>query len=127
MLSTALRVGIKASGAVLVGGLGYGFYLHETDEGTKRAVKAYAVFVPVVLHYRWAEARHKFSPLSDEDWEAMDERYAVPTVIKLGELQGMYCKYGQTAAGFTNTFGDAWIRGFRKLENEVPPRPIQDD
>jgi hypothetical protein len=37
----------------------------------------------------------------------------------------MYCKYGQTAAGFTNTFGDAWIQELRKLENEVPPRPVE--
>ena len=37
----------------------------------------------------------------------------------------MYVKYGQMAAGFTNTFGDEWIGEFRKLENEVPPRPIE--
>jgi aarF domain-containing kinase len=37
----------------------------------------------------------------------------------------MYCKYGQTAAGFTNTLGDAWIYELRKLEDQVPPRPLE--
>ena len=37
----------------------------------------------------------------------------------------MGIKYGQTAAGFTNTFGPSWIREFRKLESQVPPRSFQ--
>lgn len=89
-------------------------------------VQAYSTLIPVVCHYRWAEFRHNnFTPLTEAEWEAMDERYAVPTVSKLGELQGMYTKYGQTSAGFTNTFSDVWIRELRKLENAVPPRPLK--
>lgn len=52
--------------------------------------------------------------------QVLDQRYAVPTVKKLGELQGMYVKYGQTLAGLTNTFSVAWINEFRKLEDQVP-------
>lgn len=37
----------------------------------------------------------------------------------------MYCKYGQTAAGFTHTFGDAWIIEFHKLKDQVPPRSVE--
>lgn len=88
-------------------------------------MKAYSTFVPVVLHYRWVEARHKYltpakssvsSLLSfekktpdmllkekeldqqekEEEWKALDDLYADHTVERLGELQGMYCKYGQT-------------------------------
>jgi aarF domain-containing kinase len=117
----------QATGATLAtGGVGYTTYLYETDDGFHRMCQAYSTFVPVVTHYRFAEFRHKHvSPLTNADWEAMDEQYAVPTVTSLGRLQGMYTKYGQTAAGFTNTFSDVWIREFRKLENEVPPRPIE--
>eukprot|EP00977_Amphora_coffeiformis_P018878 scaffold6771_cov158-Amphora_coffeaeformis.AAC.4 len=117
---------VRAMGAATgAGGLvGYGWYVYETDEGVRRGVSAYKTLVPVVLHYRFMEARHKVSPLPDAAWQAMDERYAQPTVAKLGELQGMYVKYGQTSAGLTNTLGPAWIRELRKLENEVPPRPI---
>ena len=104
-------------------GLGYGTYLYETDPGFHRMVQAYTTMVPVVLHYRLAEFRHHhLSPLTQADWEALDELYAVPTVRQLGRLQGMYTKYAQTCAGLTNTFGDAWIREFRQLENNVPPR-----
>ena len=89
-----LKLGAKISGGALglgsAGSVGYGTYLYETDEGTRRAIKAYSSFVPVVLHYRFAEFRHNnFGPLSEEEWEALDEQYAVPTVAKLGELQGV--------------------------------------
>ena len=119
--STILKTGLKSFGAVSVGGLGcYGTYLYQTDEGIQRTMKFYKTFVPVVLAYRYAEFRNATS----QEFEELDQHYAIPAVSKLGELQGMYCKYGQTAAGLTNTFGDAWITEFRKLENEVPPRHI---
>ena len=124
LLRTTLRVAGKSSLAAATGGAAYGAYLYETDEGFVRMVQAYSTFIPVVIHYRWAEFRQ--DKLGQTvDWEAMDDYYASHTVSKLGELQGMYCKYGQTAAGFTNTFGDAWIKEFRKLENEVPPRSVE--
>ena len=110
----------------MTGGVGYTTYLYKTNEGFHRMVEAYSTLVPVVMHYRFAEFRHNnFGAVPDSEWQAMDEMYAVPTVRTLGRLQGMYTKYGQTAAGFTNTFSDVWIREFRKLENEVPPRPIE--
>jgi predicted unusual protein kinase regulating ubiquinone biosynthesis (AarF/ABC1/UbiB family) len=78
---------------------------------------------PIVAHYRWVEAKHSWLSVSDDaaraEWAALDHRYAVPTVKKLGELQGMYVKYGQTLAGLTNTFSLAWINEFRKLEDQV--------
>lgn len=108
------------------GTLVYGFYQYQTDEGSRRALQAYASFVPVVLHYRWLEAQAtylgNYIAITEKDYEALDEKYAATTVRKLGELQGMYCKYGQTAAGFTNTLGPKWIVELRKLENKVPPR-----
>ena len=120
-----LKLGARASAASLVGCFGYGYAVVQTDEGANRAYRAYKTMVPVVIHYRLAELRHKyFSPMNEDDWEELDQRYAVSTVAKLAELQGMYCKYCQSAAGFTNTFGPAWIREFRKLESDVPPRPI---
>jgi predicted unusual protein kinase regulating ubiquinone biosynthesis (AarF/ABC1/UbiB family) len=75
------------------------------------AIKAYSVFVPVVLHYRFIEALDKVARQPDEAWQELDERYAKSTVARLGELQGMYTKYGQTAAGFTNTFGECMDSG----------------
>lgn len=72
-------------------------YYWNDDEGTRRAMKAYSTFVPVVLHYRVVEARHKlFGKKEQQEWDALDEMYAKRTVTRLGELQGMYCKYGQT-------------------------------
>lgn len=124
MLRTVASNAVKGGMVVATAAGGYGLYIYKTDEGVARALKAYKVFVPVVLHYRFMEAVHKFHPQSEIVWKDMDETYATPTVEKLAELQGLYCKYGQTAAGFTNTFGDAWIRQLRTLENEVPPRPV---
>jgi aarF domain-containing kinase len=120
-----LRNGLRITGiSLLTGSFGYGTYLYETDDGIKRAVQAYTTLIPVALHYRFLEFAHKHNlqTMTDEDWDALDDKYAVPTVTKLGQLQGMYCKYCQTAAGWTNTFGEAWIKEFRKLENNVPPR-----
>ena len=93
MIQNALKVGTRASGVTLAGGFGYCYYKTETDEGAKRAFEAYKTLLPVVLHYRLMEARGKYlSSVTDEDWEALDEKYAFPTVSKLGLLQGMYCK-----------------------------------
>jgi aarF domain-containing kinase len=104
----------------------YGTYKYNTDEGTRRAVQAYSTFIPVILHYRFLQyQQHLFNNVTDDDWKLLDALYAIPTVATLGELQGMYCKYGQTAAGFTNTLGDAWIYELRKLEDQVPPRPLE--
>jgi aarF domain-containing kinase len=123
MIRAASKTALKASGAGLVGATAYGGYLYETDDGVKRAVTAYRAVVPVVLHYRYAEfLEHRLK--IQQDWDALDEQYAVPTVSKLADLQGMFCKYCQTAAGWNNTFGEPWIREFRKLENQVPPRKV---
>lgn len=126
MTPTWKMAGVTLSTAGIGMGVAYTTYLYQTDHGFHRMVEAYSTLVPVVLHYRWAEFRHNhLAPLSDADWKAMDELYAVRTVTKLGQLQGMYTKYGQTAAGFTNTFSDLWIEEFRKLENQVPPRSFE--
>jgi len=124
--SSFARLGAKATGTLLVGGFGTGSYLYANDDGVKRSIQAYSTFAPVIIHYRITEIKDKYiSSVSDEDWEQLDELYAKSTVEKLGQLQGMYSKYGQTAAGLTNTLGDAWIRELRTLENEIPPRPVE--
>ena len=41
---------------------------------------------------------------------SQQKQYAASTVEKPGELQGTYCKHGQTSAGLTNALGDVWIR-----------------
>jgi predicted unusual protein kinase regulating ubiquinone biosynthesis (AarF/ABC1/UbiB family) len=122
-----LRRAAKGAGACcVVAVLPAAYLLHGADEGTTRALSMYAAFGPVVVHYRLVEARQKWSGLSREaasaEWQAMDSRYAVATVKRLGEMQGMYVKYGQTAAGFTDTFSKTWIAEFRKLEDQVPAR-----
>jgi aarF domain-containing kinase len=102
-------------------------YKHETDEGARRTFLAYAAFLPVVAHYRAVEFRHKLQQppagAASDEWRALDRRYAAPTVAVLGKLGGMYAKYGQTAAGLTNTLSDGWVQELRKLEDQVPPRP----
>jgi len=124
-MSAYAKLGAKAAGTILAGGTGVGGYLYATDDGMKRSFQAYSTFAPVILHYRMTELKNKYiSSVSEEEWEALDETYAKRTVEKLGRLQGMYSKYGQTAAGLTNTLGDAWIRELRTLENEIPPRPL---
>ena len=111
----------------LIGGSSvYGTYKYNSDEGTRRAIQAYSTFIPVILHYRFLQYQQNlFHNVTEDDWKLLDKKYAIPTVAKLGDLQGMYCKYGQTAAGFTNTLGDAWIYELRKLEDQVPPRPLE--
>lgn len=124
--SSAARIGIKAAGSLLVGGAGAGTYLYSTDDGAKRSIQAYSTFAPVIIHYRLVELKDKYvTKVQEEEWEALDEKYAKATVEKLGQLQGMYSKYGQTAANLSDTLGDAWIRELRTLENEIPPRPLE--
>lgn len=125
MLRTALKSGAKITGAALTTGAGVGLYLYETDEGYERAFKAYGTMVPVVLNYRLLEAKDKLMGTSDEEWRLLDDFFAERTVARLGELNGVYTKYCQTASGFHNTFSEVWINEFRKLENEVPPRPVE--
>lgn len=122
-----LKWAMRSIGIGVGGSIGYGAYLYETDPGAHRMVEAYGALIPVVVHYRFVEAVHKLGlrKISMEDWEYLDELYANSTVRTLGRLQGMYCKYGQTAAGFTNTFGEKWIQEFRTLESDVPPRPAE--
>ena len=124
-----LRVGARLAGTGALAGGGYVTFLCQTDEGSRRALTAYAAFLPVVAHYRFVEAKHKvLAPSAAEassEFRALDARYAVPTVAKLAELQGMYCKYGQTCAGFSNTLSEAWLVELRKLEDAVPPRPLE--
>ena len=124
MASTQLfRIGIPASATALGTIL---WHDHYADEGKKRAIKAYSAFGKPILHYRYLEWKNKsISPVSNEEWENVDKIYAAPTVDRLGELQGMYAKYGQTAAGMTNTFGDAWITELRRLENSLPPKSVE--
>ncbi|CAB9510773.1 aarF domain-containing protein kinase 1 [Seminavis robusta] len=125
MLRTAAKIGTRVAGAGLAAGTGYGFYLYETDEGSERMIKVYWTMVPVVMNYRLLEAKHKLVGTSDEEWVALDDHYAKRTVDKLGSMQGTYVKYCQTAAGFHNMFSEVWIHEFRKLENQVPPRPVE--
>lgn len=125
MLRSAARLGAKVTGAGLAAGTAYGTYLYETDEGSERAIRAYATMVPVVLNYRLMEAKDKLVGTNDDEWSALDDFYAARTVQTLGELNGVYVKYCQTAAGFHNTFSETWIHEFRKLESDVPPRPIE--
>lgn len=108
--------------AALASVAGYGSYLYNTDEGTRRAVKAYGMMVPAVLEYRLLEASSKIREVTADEWLALDQKHAAPVVARLGELQGMYTKYGQTSAGLTNTFSDTWIQQLRTLEDKVPPR-----
>ena len=60
---------------------------------------------------------------AEKEWEALDEKYAKQTIAKIAELQGMYVKYGQTCAGFANTFSETWLKEMRKLEDQVPAQP----
>ncbi len=123
--SSVARHGAKAAGTLIAGGIGAGSYLYSTDDGIKRSVQAYSTFAPVIMHYRLVELKDKYiSSVSEEDWEDLDDIYAKSTVEKLGQLQGMYSKYGQTAANLTDTLGDAWIKELRTLENDIPPRSI---
>mmetsp|Transcript_15929 Transcript_15929/g.25839 ORF Transcript_15929/g.25839 Transcript_15929/m.25839 type:complete len:101 (+) Transcript_15929:64-366(+) len=80
--------------ASLMGGTTlYGTYKYQTDQGSRRAMEAYKTFVPVILHYRFLQAQQRWlGAVDDQDWKALDELYAKPTVDKLAELQGMYTK-----------------------------------
>jgi hypothetical protein len=121
------RVARLAAGATLLGSTGAAaYYSFVADEGGRRAFQMYTTFGPLVAHYRWLEAKQRWlgtpEPTRAAEWRALDDRFAGPTVRKLAELQGMYVKYGQTLAGFQNTFSPTWIAQFRTLEDQVPPR-----
>ena len=88
MLTT--RIAAKTSGAAVSVAAGYGYWLIKTDEGANRAFRAYSTMIPVVAHYRFAEFRNKyFYEMTEDDWTDLDERYAVRTVQRLAELQGV--------------------------------------
>ena len=124
MLRTALSRAAQLGAGVGVGGFGY---LYATDEGTRRACTLYGKLGPVVVHYRFVEARQQFLKTPEEaaerEWRALDRKYAAAVVGELEQLQGMYTKYGQIASGMNNTFSTIWSEQLRKLEDKVPPRP----
>jgi aarF domain-containing kinase len=124
-----MRAGAKAAATVTLSAGAFGCYKYQTDEGARRALIVYSSFGPVVAHYRAVEARLSLFPLSPAETSAeyrrLDEKYAERTVKVIGELQGMYTKYAQTCAGFTNTLSNQWIQELRKLEDRVPPRSAE--
>lgn len=98
-LRSIVKTSAKVTGLATSIGIGYGYYLYETDEGTCRAIQAYGTFVPVVLNYRLVEAKRKYFPSttdndSDSIWnyKYLDQIYAKKTVAKLGELQVCFFK-----------------------------------
>ena len=124
MLSGALR---GAAGVVAGAGL-YGAYRYNTDDGFRRACQLYGRIGPVVVVYRSMELKHALlkpsEAVAEQEWRSLDRRYAANVVRTLEELQGMYTKYGQIAAGMNNTFSHIWIEELRHLEDAVPPRPV---
>ena len=123
MSSAAMSPFRIASGVAAAGGA-YATYLYQTNEGTRRAVIAYSTFLPIIARYRYVEWRDRDS--KSEEYAALDAQYAADAVAAMGELQGMYCKYAQTAAGMATTLSDVWVQELRKLEDQVPPRSIED-
>jgi len=125
-----IRNVVGASALASMGGL-YAWveYKKDTDEGFRRAVRLYSVAGPVVVRYRLTEMKHGISftrpetkAERDEDWNKLDQRYSSVIVDLLNELQGMYTKYGQTAAGLSNTFSQTWIEKLRTLEDACTPK-----
>ena len=122
-----LRRSLAGAGA-LAGA--YCTYKYSTDDGFARAVALYTKIGPVVAHYRLVELKqkvlgeHSSTETNEKEWRALDARYAAETVRTLENLQGMYTKYGQIAAGMNNTFSPLWVEELRKLEDAVPPQPV---
>ena len=119
----------RGGAAALAGGSAYGVYRYNTDDGFRRACQLYSKIGPVVVVYRGVELKHAITKpdakLAEQEWRALDRRYASHVVKTLEDLQGMYTKYGQIAAGMTNTFSHIWIEELRHLEDAVPPRPAE--
>ena len=63
MLRTALSRAAQLGAGVGVGSFGY---LYATDEGTRRACTLYGKLGPVVVHYRFVEARQQFLKTPEE-------------------------------------------------------------
>lgn len=123
MLRTLFRRGAATAAA---GGSAYAVYEYNTNEGFRRAMQLYGKIGPVVVVYRTVELKHALmqppASVAEQEWRALDRRYAKHVVHTLENLQGMYTKYGQIASGMTNTFSHIWIEELRHLEDAVPPR-----
>lgn len=124
-----LRFLRRASAGAAAGASAYAAYEYKTDEGFRRACQLYLRIGPVVFVYRAVEFKHALlqapEDVAEQEWRALDRRFAVPVVKTLEELQGMYTKYGQIAAGMTNTLSPIWIEQLRHLEDAVPPRSVE--
>ncbi|CAM9574178.1 unnamed protein product [Chrysoparadoxa australica] len=96
-------------------------------------------FAPVVLAYRFTEAKHKLinqvpeewkrhimsadQKEQDEEWENLHEIYSPKVLKAIKDLKGFYCKFGQVLAGRNDTVPDAYVERLRTLEDAVPPEP----
>ena len=124
-----LRFLRRASAGAAAGASAYAAYEYKTNEGFRRACQLYLRIGPVVFVYRAVEFKHALlqppEDVAEQEWRALDRRFAVPVVKTLEELQGMYTKYGQIAAGMTNTLSPIWIEQLRHLEDAVPPRSVE--
>ena len=124
-----LRFLRRASAGAAAGASAYAAYEYNTNEGFRRACQLYLRIGPVVFVYRAVEFKHALlqapEDVAEQEWRALDRRFAVPVVKTLEELQGMYTKYGQIAAGMTNTLSPIWIEQLRHLEDAVPPRSVE--
>ncbi len=122
MAKLVLAAGITGVASAL------GYYRYENDEGFQRTVKLWSKLGPTVAHYRFLEFKLKFIKPSnpadaEKEWDQLHNRYCKDTVEALRQLQGMYTKYGQLAAGLTETFPKVWIDELRTLEDKVPAQP----
>jgi len=91
----------------------------------------YSAFAPVVLHYRFLEARHALAPPSSEaqgaaEWEDLHDRYSPRVIEAMRGLQGYYVKVGQSLAGRTDTLPPQYTERLRGLEDQCPARPASE-
>jgi aarF domain-containing kinase len=121
------RIGISVGAC----GAAYLSYRYKTDEGFERSIRLWTNLGPVVAHYRAIEFKHNHlnMPSSEEEktkeFDALHERYCIPTAVMLRDMKGMYTKYAQICAGFTDLFPPIWINELRTLEDQVTPKPIE--
>jgi aarF domain-containing kinase len=106
---------------------------YEYDEGFRRMVRVYSYFGPLVLHYRFVEAKLKLqaqiSPDSpptateiDAAYTPLHHLYADGTLAIIRDLKGFYTKFGQTLAGRGDMIPEVYTSRLRTLEDACPPR-----
>ncbi|EPS66438.1 hypothetical protein M569_08337 [Genlisea aurea] len=94
----------------------------------KRRMKVFTLAVVIYMDYKALQQRQKWTkePKMSELWEKAHERNARRVLNLIVQLEGLWVKLGQYLSTRADVLPPAYIQLLKKLQDSLPPRPIEE-